>query len=577
VTSEDTEYDNVIRPVKGVPVELPPVILPKSYVLRAEATGYRPEQRRWPIDLYESKTAKLKLNPLELSGGGISPGVTASEPLENFGGSMRSIPEVAPESRRTAASREPVAPERILAPELAPDFPATKPTETGGSFKGFDETPVTATLTATSSDPLAPIEIYDNKGELKAQGLGTVIAQDLQPGFYRARLLTPEGRSAEELVDLSAGEIEEVSLDAPSLPNSGLFKEILDHTDFYASNEDQTLRFSEAVGPMATPQLTTMLALAGCVVVRQYGWGEKASQLGLPSFHELTSSNAENGLRIVCADEATHAEGLSEYLSSVRLHLSRQENGLHENHVTAHLSMSQRFAGIGDYAAEVEPGAYILELIVPERPPAYFSVAVLRHRLTLIVIHRRVDNSLRILSFCPSTQPPPPWESPLKAATDLRRLELLQRFYIANRVDGRHALRNAIELLHAKWIDPLAGCLGGYTMLKLGQADDLRIAVENMRGLYNELPDTHVLAAEYYLSLEQKDSEENARESYATALTLGLPVFAEGLMRLASGIKRFDVQHPRVEELKRVFVRRVRNLLWTAWTNDDDGSVTGPI
>ena len=109
-------------------------------------------------------------------------------------------------------------------------------------------------------------------------------------------------------------------------------------------------------------------------------------------------------------------------------------------------------------------------------------------------------------------------------------------------------------------------------MLKLGQADDLLIAVDNMKALYNELPDTHVLAAEYYLSLVQEDSEEKARDSYATALTLGLPVFAEGLMRLASGIKRFDVQHSRVEQVKQVFEKRVRNLLWTAWTDDDGPS-----
>lgn len=538
VTSEDTDYDTVISPVKGVPVALPATILPKSYVLRAEAKGYQPEQRRWPIDLYEPRVCKLKLNPLQLTGAGVSGPASEVTP----GGS----------------------PSRPPLPELAPDHPMMDGTR-GSLFKSFDpdDEPLPATLIAKSSDALAPIEVYDNKGKLLAADLGEIVVKDLEPGFYRACIVTPEGRMAEELIDLSPGEKEEISLDAPSMPNSGLFQEIVGRTDFHASDEDQTLRFSEAVGPMATPQLTTMLALAGSVIEREYGWGPKAKQLGLPSFHELTSPNAMHGLRVTCADEATHATGLSNYLSQVSVRFRRQD-GMRRYSNKARLSISSKFAGIGDFAAAVKPGAYVLELNVPERPPIYFSLAVLPNRLTLVVLHRRADGGIRILSFCPSTHP----ESgdPREVATRLRRLELLQRFYIADRVDGRHAYRNAHELLYAKWIDPLAGCLGGYTMLKLGQGVELNVAVSNMKAYYNELPDTHVLAAEYHLSLETKKGEAEARRACKAALDLGVPVFAEGLLRLASSIKRFAISHPRAAEVERVFKNRARNLLWTVWT-----------
>jgi hypothetical protein len=449
-------------------------------------------------------------------------------------------------------------------PELAPNIPDMSGMR-GGPFESFDtdDKPLLATLTAKSSDPLAPIEVYDNKGKLMAADLGEVVVKDLEPGFYRASVVTPEGRMAEELIDLSPGEKEVISLDAPSMPNSGLFKEIVGRADFHASDEDRTLRFSEAVGPMATPQLTTMLALAGSVIEHEYGWGAKATQLGLPSFHELTSPNALHGLRVTCADEATHAKGPSNYLSQVSLRFRRQD-GIGGDSNEARLSISQTFAGIGDFAAAVEPGAYVLELNVPERPPVYLSLAVLPNRLTLVVLHRRADGGIRILSFCPSTHPEP--GGPREVATRLRRLELLQRFYIADRVDGRHAYRNAHELLYAKWIDPLAGCLGGYTMLKLGQAVELNVAVSNMKAYYDELPDTHVLAAEYNLSLETKNGEAEARRAYKAALDLGLPVFAEGLLRVASGIKRFSISHPRAAEVEQVFKNRARNLLWTVWT-----------
>ncbi len=556
VTSADGDYNSVIAPVKGVPIALPPVILPKVYYVRAAANGYQPEKTRWLIELYEPETRKLKLNPLEMTGGSGGGDLAGGGPGIIISGAARPSP----------------------IPELAPDSPFGGLTRGGGIFKSINVGEPTAKLVAESSDPLAPIEIYDNKGELKAEGQGTVTADDLEPGFYRARLVTPEGKMAEELVDLAPGETETISLDAPSLPNYGLFKEFVERTDFRTSDGANTLYLSDAVGAIATPQLTTMLALAGSNTTHQYGGGAEGLRLGLPSFHELTSPNARCGLRIICADEATHVEGATDYLSQVSLRYWKQAADA-ETAARAErtrLLMSPELTGIGDFADEIEPGGYVLELDVPERPPVYFSVAVLPDRLTLVVLHRRADGGIRILSFCPSTQPPPPEETPLEVATKLRRLELLQRFYLADRVNERHALRNAIELLHGKWIDPLAGCLGGYTMLKLGQGHQLGEAVANMKRLYNELPDTHILAAEYQLSLETEDGVARARSSYVTALELGLPVFAEGLLRLASNIERFAISHPRVVDALRVFRSRARHLLWTAWTAQEETATPAP-
>ncbi|HEX7312949.1 MAG TPA: caspase family protein [Pyrinomonadaceae bacterium] len=563
VTSEDFDYDEEIVPVTNVPVALPPVVLPKSYIVRAEAAGYQPEQRRWPIDLYEPQTRKLKLNPMVLTGGSSSGNVEVGGTAE---------PEVIVVAAPPVGA---VPPSRPL-PELAPDLLGEDTTRGvpggGGFFRGIEVTAPTATLIAKSSDPLAPIEIYDNKGELKAEGLGEVVADDLEPGFYRARLVTPEGKMAEELVDLSSGEKETVTLDAPSLPNYGLFKEFIERTDFRASDANNTLHVTDEVGAMATPQLTTLLALAGSVVTYEYSGGAASADMGLPSFRELTSPYARCGLRVICADEATHVEGAGDYLSQVSLRFWRQGPSEAERPETEGLIPSRDFVGVGDFAREVEPAAYILELNVPERPPVLFSVAVLPYRLTLVVLHRRADGGIRILSFCPSTLPPTPDETPRDIATKLRRLELLQRFYLADRVHEPHALRNAVELLHAKWIDPLAGCLGGYMMLKLGQDNELEVAVNNMRRQYGELPDSHVLAAEFQLSLGTANGEALARRSYATALDLGLPVFVEGLLRLASGIERLGINHPRADEVRRVFTSRARNLLWTAWTIQEEAA-----
>jgi hypothetical protein len=548
VTSEDAEYDEEITPVTGVPVELPPVVLPMSYTARAEASGFEPERRRWPFDLYdyadEPYTLELRLNPLKIvAAGGTG---TGSPPVDG--------------SQQDAARN---------ALELAVG------TGSRSIFKGIDTQLPTATLIVKSSDPLAPIEVYDNKGELKAEGQGEVVVSNLDPGFYRARLVTPEGSMAEELVGISAGETEEVPLDTPNLPNQGLFKEIVEHTDFHPSDEDGTLRFSEYVGPMATPQLTTVLALAGSIVVQQYGWGDKTVQLGLLSFKELTSPTARNGLRVIFADEALHTGGDSGYLSKVKLRfwLQSDETGPARTEKLGLLN-SPYFAGLADFAREVEPGAYVLELSLPERPPVYLSLAVLPERLTLLVLHRQADGGLRIFSYAPSAGFATP--AAKDAAIDLRRLDLLQRFYLSDCGNEKHIFRNAIELLHAKWLDPLAGCLGSYTMLKLGQAQELNIAVNNMLRHYGELSDSHVLAAEHFLAEETEDGRARAQQFYEAALDRGLPVFAEGLLRLASGIERFAIQHPRAHEVRRVFGERARHLLWTAWTVQDEATAGAP-
>src|SRR5215216_3585503 len=63
VTSEDATYDETVEQVVGVPLELPPILMPMSYSVRVAAQGYRPERRYWPVDLYMPQTRILRLLP----------------------------------------------------------------------------------------------------------------------------------------------------------------------------------------------------------------------------------------------------------------------------------------------------------------------------------------------------------------------------------------------------------------------------------------------------------------------------------------------------------------------------------
>jgi|GEM_PF-387664 len=655
VTSQDSDYNQEIVPVKGVPIELPSPLLPMLYTVRAEARGYKPESRRWAFDLYEPKRFDIHLLPDETAnnafpsrmnttsddeglesdaqsteethesdaemspdtsgmtaGGNIKlfigniPSNVSSDDLQQLfaqSGTVESASIV--EDRETGHSRgtgfvemssreegeaaiqlfngKKIGGRALIVNEAQTrDARSEVGREKGAGGSGWrgarDKNPrdgdqprrmdsapksQTAKLTVKSADPLAPIEITDNKGAIKVTGMGRVVAESLTPGFYRARLVTPEGAVAEEVLDLEAGESEVVSLDAPRLPNEGLFQQIVDRGDF-RTGKDGTLAVSDEVGPMATPQLTTMLALAGSIAVKHYGWGEDVTDVGLTSFSELVRGTVSSGLRVVFADEISSLGGRQDYLPQLGVSFRSQNgNSPWDTAQPETPNLSQTFLGIADYAREAEPGSYVLELSLPGRPPINISVALLPRRLTLLILHRRSDGAPRLYCYSPSLGGD---EYPPEAATNLRRLELLQRFYMADQLNELHALRNAVELLHAKWLDPLAGCLGGYTMLKLGQGRELSEAVKNMLMKYEGLSDSHVLAAEYYLSPREAGSNEKAEKSLRRALDIGLPVFSDGLVRLASGIERFNILHPRAHLVRAALNKRVPQHLWTAWT-----------
>ena len=73
----------------------------------------------------------------------------------------------------------------------------------------------------------------------------------------------------------------------------------------------------------------------------------------------------------------------------------------------------------------------------------------------------------------------------------------MQRFYMNGDFD--HVRNSAQEVLEGKWADPIAGCLGGYLLLRAGKAQDIGIAVRNMVEYFGGLSDSHVLLAEYAL------------------------------------------------------------------------------
>jgi hypothetical protein len=136
----------------------------------------------------------------------------------------------------------------------------------------------------------------------------------------------------------------------------------------------------------------------------------------------------------------------------------------------------------------------------------------------------------------------------------------MQRCVAGGRLDLGHD--NAVELLHGKWADPIAGCLGGYLLLKLGEAAALGTAARNMVRAYPELSDSHLLEAEYHAARGDQRAVERAA---ALALDAGLPIFADGVSRLLDFAGSLALSHPNGRLAATVLDHRVKGALWSLW------------
>jgi carboxymethylenebutenolidase len=482
---------------------------PRRYSVRAAASSYHPEKPYWIVDVYEPTRLPVKFLP-------------APEPV---------------------TPGPPPPPPRIT--------------------RGLEDLKKPGNLEVRSRDPLAAVEVADNVGNIIKAGQGSLSLPELSPGFYSARLRTPEGQLLEKLIEVSPGETEPCTVDAPPLPETGLLKQLTENVGFHIGS-DNMLEVSEAVGPMANAQLSTILALAGGAVnEEETGHGYNLRQLGLKTFKESVGADAQSGLQILFGIEFGTRDHINQLLSEVKLRCWRQGQAVPE---TYNQPSGFTAEGLAEFAWAKQPGPYWLSIEMGEQEPVVFAVTILPQRLTMMVFYQDASGQVNIYQYLPPLKPEEPGDPRFSAARFpvLRRLELIERAYISGHLD--QAYPNAKALLQAKWIEPMAGCLGGYIMLKLGKASELDMAVGNLTNHFGELSDSHVLKAEYEAS---QGREEAATALYHTALDRGLPMFNDGLMRLVDAVQRYHIEHPLGVLAQDVFVNRARGLLWSAYAPKD--------
>jgi Caspase domain len=322
-------------------------LAPKSYILRARASGYVTAIARPPIEVYGPKPTESNLE-LALA--------TADAPAR------------APARARPGQTR--------------------------------------AALTVEAPDHLATLEISDATGGIVKTGEGHVEADGLLPGLYRARLRTPEGMLDEQVVALVPGDAETVVVGGMTHEErTPTLDRIVESTGFQA-HEDGTLEVSELTGPIASASLATILGLAaGFQARRDKTHGQRLRSLGLTLFESGIPRSAEAGIYVVFGDELKVGAAAARTVQGVELKLWPHGSPVPKEALRLKPATTP---GVGEFAKRLRPRPHWLSIRIGGRGRrCVLSLAILPRRAAIVVLHRRTDGVLGVYQYLPAIEPDP--------------------------------------------------------------------------------------------------------------------------------------------------------------------------
>ncbi len=502
----------------GLPVSFN--LRPMEYGVRAKAANYESVQKRWLAELYDPQEVTVRL-------------AARSEPTESIGG--------LPEQDKGDLKQQNSGRQRGLGARPSP--------------------PESTKLVAESSDPLAPLEITDTTGVVLKTAQGRIESTDLGSGYYHVGIRMPEEYGPKTLVELSPGETEVVHLDAPEPAKTRLVDELLEDASVEPT-EDNILKGSEFtdIGRLASQRPSTLVTLVGGIANRgesEFSTHRQSSLEQLRGFRSIVGTGAKSGLYIVFGFDAHNRDEAHNLLLGTKIRVWRQGEPVPE-HSEHHLQFCN-VSGLAEYAQPAVPGTHWVSIELPKQKPTVAAVVVLSQHLSMLVFDREAEGDIQLFQYLPRLER----QVDVKLE-NLRQLELIQRFFLQGRVGRAYDLINGSPRL--RQTDPLAECLAGYVLLRLGQMEELRATASTIVTSYPELSDGYILQAECDAGQRNDDA---AVAAYTTALDRGVPTFAYGLVQLFGAVHKYDIQHPRVEVLTRVFRNRCVWLPGSTWIPKD--------
>ena len=480
-TVEEVEAKTGGRPVR---FELDP----RTYALRAVAEGYEEGRTEQPVDLYASDKRKIS--------------------LRTHDGSAPADGAAAKDGATAAPSSTPAEHESFAA---VPPQPGVKPP---------------GHVVAEAPDRLAFVEVRDNTGAIKAEALHR-LDEDLAPGFYQLRIITPGAPGTPLPIALAPGEEETPSLEPPPLaadvrPLAEAAGAGIDPDGVVTLNGEKLI----------APRRTTVLALAAAAA---HNGDESGAWLGL-DLPQPKGGRVPPYIVVLL-------DGPDVERTTVRVWPGGDP--VPEKTIPPRLA-AEDVATI--VAPVVDDGSHWLSIEPGDDAPMVFALTLL-HRLPSLVVAHLEQERTRIFQFL------------LTGKVDvLRTAEQAQRMLLAGRLAAIKPV--ARQLADHAADDPLGGCLAGYSLLRLGHAAEAGKVADAVIAVAPMIADGYILRGE---AAAAAGNEARSRQAFTDAIGAGVPLFGEGLTRLVEGLRAWGFLHPRAAVVRHLFQRHLHGTMWSVF------------
>jgi hypothetical protein len=430
----------------------------------------------------------------------------------------------------------------------------------------------TGTLEVLSADRSVVIIVRDSQLQVvpNGVGMGEIRLKSLVPGIYRVQPVVPDGPIEEKIVEVQADKVTSVPLTVESTRlQLGARQEEMLNARGISPSVDGYVSPAELLGPIADAKLASLLGFAAFAV----HWPGAHDFQRLRSFGVTPMQNVapgEAGLLILigaAGDQPVPERDPEQFVAAGHLIAKTSVGEVIDEGGFEPLS---GFAAAAQRQTPIPVGPLEVELRLPRLAPTHYALVGLPDRVTVLVLVAEDGVGFEVQQYLiPLPRPVRPAEEVLLTdPANIRRLELAQRYYatgleipVDDNLDG---------LLYGKWLDPLLGCVAGYSLIRQGMAARYvgqpnpgtgattleASAMRNMLKFFGDLPDSHVLAG--------LAEPKNRAEHYANALRHGLPLFADGFRALYTWYQTEAGELPDI--LATVGSGLLPASVWTAWT-----------
>jgi hypothetical protein len=312
-------------------------------------------------------------------------------------------------------------------------------------------------------------------------------AGEVPPGEYEIKLKERGGPTVRRAI-MTALPGEAATHDIGERPQSRVREALLRSVP----HDSSQIFFSETLGPMSDADVGVWLSIIGASrIVRDYREFSKLRDLPIETFEDV-----QPGASAVYALLALESPN-----DTPRIAISQDAQAEWRQ------AQPVEALGIWEHRHDVAPAPYLFSIRVGDGLPLTVASMTLRDRATLIVVCEDDGGGLRVHQyilpfgklldqfdpFVRSNQP----NSPLAA---VRVLAAGQKQLIRNRElsgvqeDTRDDVARWENALSGKWLDPVAGIMASYELIRTGRTDMTDVVLDNLRRYFSDLPDVEAIA-----------------------------------------------------------------------------------